>query len=392
MTMDGSFGLQSALERFLGRCPKLLSFPQIDSLAKKGHVLTEEEVVNVMAEVFLHPNYTIPLIGCFRPIARKIVDKAVALLRMVPNLRSKENDTLAEVEEDEVLNEVASVIELYNRAGRGLDLHEFVCLAACRALDFAPFLLGPILDYFKFAPPPFERILMEVKSFELCGKVGTCVLRAARTSYRLLLLNSEIFSKLWDWSCFLDLVKQSSTCDPSRGFGNEDSVIADIRWCGIQILSVVLKMSCRPTVDFSMEAEAAFTCLLRWEEFCLDTSLEKAGWYIQSPEQNRLSSPSSSIDFTQENCLQSSGLCSSAISSSGFHEIELPTQSKRLTRWGPKSVGNLFVPTSAVKKSFEMVVLAVSQKWPVLLYGPAGAGKSALINKLTLDSGNEVVS
>lgn len=108
----------------------------------QGHVLTEEEVVNVMAEVFLHPNYTIPLIGCFRPIARKIVDKAVALLRMVPNLRSKENDTLAEVEEDEVLNEVASVIELYNRAGRGLDLHEFVCLAACRALDFAPFLLG----------------------------------------------------------------------------------------------------------------------------------------------------------------------------------------------------------------------------------------------------------
>lgn len=59
---------------------------------------------------------------------------------------------------------------------------------------------------------------------------------------------------------------------------------------------------------------------------------------------------------------------------------------------GPKSVGNLFVPTSAVKKSFEMVVLAVSQKWPVLLYGPAGAGKSALINKLTLDSGNEGMS
>lgn len=33
-------------------------------------------------------------------------------------------------------------------------------------------LCRPILDYFKFAPPPFERILMEVKSFELCGKVS----------------------------------------------------------------------------------------------------------------------------------------------------------------------------------------------------------------------------
>lgn len=45
-----------------------------------------------------------------------------------------------------------------------------------------------------------------------------------------------------------------------------------------------------------------------------------------------------------------------------------------------------------MKKSFEMVVLAVNQKWPVLLYGPAGAGKSALINKLARDSGNQGIS
>lgn len=35
MTMDGSFSVKSALERFLARCPKLLSFPKFDSLAKK---------------------------------------------------------------------------------------------------------------------------------------------------------------------------------------------------------------------------------------------------------------------------------------------------------------------------------------------------------------------
>lgn len=106
------------------------------------HMVTEEEVVNVLGEVFLHPNYTIPLMGCFRPIAGKIVDKAVGLLRIVPNLRSNANDTLAEAEEEKVLNEVASIVELYNRAGRGLDLHELACLAFCRALDLAPFLLG----------------------------------------------------------------------------------------------------------------------------------------------------------------------------------------------------------------------------------------------------------
>lgn len=44
--------------------------------------------------------------------------------------------------------------------------------------------------------------------------------------------------------------------------------------------------------------------------------------------------------------------------------------------------------TSRSKRSFQMVLLAVSQKWPVLLYGPAGAGKSALISKMASDSGN----
>lgn len=35
-----------------------------------------------------------------------------------------------------------------------------------------------------------------------------------------------------------------------------------------------------------------------------------------------------------------------------------------------------------MQKGYEMVFLAFSQRWPVLLYGPAGAGKTALISKL----------
>lgn len=103
-------------------------------------IVTEEEVVKVLGEVFLHPNYTIPLMGCFRPIARKIVDKAVGLLWHLG--KSNANDMSVEVEEEEDLNEVVSVIEHYNQAGRRLDLHELACLAFCRALDLAPFLLG----------------------------------------------------------------------------------------------------------------------------------------------------------------------------------------------------------------------------------------------------------
>lgn len=53
-----------------------------------------------------------------------------------------------------------------------------------------------------------------------------------------------------------------------------------------------------------------------------------------------------------------------------------------------RSPGKPFVLTSALSKGFEMVSLAVSQRWPVLLYGPAGGGKTALIDKLAHDYGS----
>ncbi|KAJ1401026.1 Sigma-54 interaction domain, ATP-binding site 1 [Sesbania bispinosa] len=226
---------------------------------------------------------------------------------------------------DIVLDEVENVIEFYIQRGRGLDLHELACLAFCRALDMVPFLLRSVLSYFDFAPAPFERLSVKQITAE------THELHVARISYRLLLVEPEIFSKLWDWSCFLDLIKE-----PRK---------PDVIWCGVQILKVVLKLGCRATGSLNIGIEETFVCLLRFNY--------------------------------------------QPVSPSKPHEFQPPCKRQRLTTRDDISVSNTFILTSAVKKSYDRVLLAVSQKWPVLLYGPSGSGKSALIAKLAQDSGNQ---
>ncbi|KAE9591034.1 hypothetical protein Lalb_Chr20g0113881 [Lupinus albus] len=304
MAIDGSFSVQSSLRRFFDRCPKLQSCPEFSSLAETECLLTEDEVVNMLVGVFLHPNYTIPLMGCFRPIAQNFVDKAIALLRLVPNLRSNNKVATLENDSDRVLEEVVNVIEFYSRQGSGLDLHEVACLAFCRAIDMAPFLLSSVLIYFDFAPPPFERFSTKQVALE------TRELLVARISYRFLLLEAEVFSKLWDWSCFLDLVKE-----PLK---------PDLIWCGVQIVRVVLKLGYRATESLNVEAEEAFACLLQ-----SDTSLEKAGWYIEPIAGNGSSSPDRSIDFDLENCLKSFGFSNQGMSSPKLHELQTPHRNQR---------------------------------------------------------------
>ncbi|KAJ0075983.1 hypothetical protein Patl1_33593 [Pistacia atlantica] len=325
---------------------------------------------------------------------------------------------------------VVDVIQFHVQSGRGLNLHELACLAFCRMLDLAPFLLGAwhpavvidkeqgeklikceiswlivvkllscqsgetnpfykaksVLTYFKFAPPPFERFLIKRTVHELSVKVVSHYLNAIRTSYRLLIIEPEIFRKLWDWSCFLDLVKKFGNPNLSSDAELKKD-IADIRWCGVQILSLTFRMSDRAISNFGVEAEEALSCLLRWEEFCCDTSLERAGSYI-----NHLTAITWILVLVASFSIKKIVCSVLALIHYPHHSFMKLSHQPGVEDWDDKLDGNPFVLTSTVKRSFEVVLLAVSQKWPVLLYGPAGSGKSALINKLACESGNQVLS
>ncbi|CAM0956904.1 unnamed protein product [Alopecurus aequalis] len=360
MSLDRSFSTSAALSRLLARCPALGSDPRLLALASAPAAPSGDDVAAALAEPLLHPRYTIPIVGCCLPLAPVLLERASALLRTAAPALLVDS---AASQEEEAGEGDTRVVEFYLSRGRGLRLHELACLALSRALDLAPYLLRYVLNYFKFSPSPFQRFLCEDVPSTFPTKGLHLFLDAIQVSYRFLELEPGVFCEQWDWSCFLDLVK--STADYFLADDPLYSGGLDLRWCAIQILMVVLKASDRGIESFGLGADAAFTCLLRWKDFCMDTSTEKASLYLQAEESN------SNIDVT-----------SLAVTLSGWPEVAMGKE---------HNVGSPFVLTAAMKKSFEVALVAVSQRWPVLLYGPVGAGKTALINKLAQDHGNRVL-
>ena len=99
-----------------------------------------------------------------------------------------------------------------------------------------------------------------LSAFVLQG--GKYLLSAVQTTYRFLLMEPDVFSRLWDWSCFVDLVQKLANLD----MGDDDKFVknlSDLRWCGLQILSIILKMNDTTIANFSIGAEEALGCLLR---------------------------------------------------------------------------------------------------------------------------------
>ncbi|KAM0949589.1 putative cobaltochelatase [Dioscorea sansibarensis] len=375
MSLDGSFSCDSALRRLLARCPALRSDPRLLSLSHTDRAVTADEVVEAIADPFLHPNYTIPIMGCFRPLCQRIVERVISKLKVVPNLDSEnENDE----ERDEIGEEDVRVVDFYVGRGRGLRLHELASLAFVRALDLAPFLLGFLLSYYRISPPPFRR-LVSVMNLASEFKDKSHLLEAVRVTYRFLVIETKIFSELWEWTCFFDLMRQPDILNFSSTKMALDNIL-DIKWCSSQILSVVLKISDRAVEKFGLGPDETLSCLLRWEDFCQDITLEKAGWYLD--ENNADNGNCCDGDFKFDCFLEFNSSMSSIVSSRSHKFKSEGRNCRSKVSSVSQLAGGPFFLTSVMRKSFDMCLMAVSQKWPILLHGPAGAGKTSLVWKL----------
>lgn len=94
----------------------------------------------------------------------------------------------------------------------------------------------------------------------LSNQVVASCLHVVHISYRFLMMEPEVFCELWDWSCFLDLVRKTLDMGSHLEFAKD---ISDVRWCAVQVLSIILRMNDRATASLGVGAEEALSCLLR---------------------------------------------------------------------------------------------------------------------------------
>lgn len=74
-------------------------------------------------------------------------------------------------------------------------------------------------------------------------------------------MEPKVFSELWDWSCFLDLLQTLGDLNLTETTQSDE--VLELRWYTVQILSIVLKSSDRIIENLGIRADEAFTCYER---------------------------------------------------------------------------------------------------------------------------------
>ena len=88
------------------------------------------------------------------------------------------------------------------------------------------------------------------------------LLNVVRASYRFLTLEPAVFTTLWDWSCFLDIVQQSADLTLIND-ATSRIIWFDLRWCSAGILSRALRLSFKASANLNTESEEAFKSYMR---------------------------------------------------------------------------------------------------------------------------------
>ncbi|XP_069743424.1 midasin [Narcine bancroftii] len=250
------------------------------------------------------------------------------------------------------------------------DLHERLCVAMSKLIDVSPDVIMFALRYFKDSPPVFQRLFLESSDSNTVryGRKRMKLRDLMSATCKFLKENWIIFSELWDWSVCFPLL------------GSHDTLV---RWYTARCLAVVTNMSDEQKTHFFkkiLTAEELTNFRLQLLEDDLWLNVEKA--LVLANTKTGLWQREKQQKYTQGHIL-SGDLSENVVAVCG---VLLPR--KHLAQ-KDQSINKSLVLVASTCGYLQNLAMAVASQNAVLLEGPIGCGKTALVECLAAVTGRQ---
>ncbi|XP_077869169.1 midasin [Saccoglossus kowalevskii] len=318
------------------------------------------------------------------------------------------------------------VLDLLERASKAvfqdghiqLNYHEQLCIALGKLLYIVPDTLGFSVKYFQSTPPLFQSLSddkyidgqppkkksKKSRSMHIIQHYDLAV-----TAYRYLTYAPNTFRDIWDWSAFMQLLHSDNT--ETKWFASQSIAIVvgmndrqtkelntkifkdeeirkytleAIKWnrFASQSIAIVVGMNDRQTKELNTKIfkdEEIRKYTLRCKEMT-DYSMHDA-LLLTNPRQNAELNNSEILTHTQGSIV-SSDLVNTITAVCG---VLLPLNTTSQTTETPSHL----VPVSSMLRNLHCLSLAIANNQPVLLEGPVGCGKTALVEFMAAVTGRQ---
>ncbi|KAM4771043.1 midasin [Rhinophrynus dorsalis] len=248
------------------------------------------------------------------------------------------------------------------------DLHERLCVAMSKLISSHPDVLPFALKYFQNAAPVFHRLFLEScdSSSVRYGRRRMKLRDLMEAAYRFLKQDKSSFREIWDWSVCVPLLKSHDLT---------------VRWYTAHCLSLVTRMSDSNKQTFlkkMFSVDELINFKLQFLDELQNQNIER-GLLMANPERS-LWHRKKSQQYTQGHIV-SDDLCAHVVPVCG---VILPKLQR--DRHQEEPISNL-VLVETTCRYLHSIALAVAQHNPVLLEGPIGCGKTALVEHLATVTG-----
>ncbi|XP_067841398.1 midasin [Heptranchias perlo] len=250
------------------------------------------------------------------------------------------------------------------------DLHERLCVAMSKLIDISPDVISFALRYFKDSPPVFQRLFLESSDSSTVryGRKRMKLRDLMSAACRLLKENWIAFSELWDWSVCIPLLRSHDTL---------------VRWYTASCLAVVTNMSDEQKNHFFkkiLTTEELTNFRLQLLEGDLLLNVEKA--LVLTNPKTTLWQKEKQQKYTQGQIL-SGDLSENVVALCG---VVLPRK-QRIHQ--DQCISKPLVLVASTYSYLQNLAMAVVSQNAVLLEGPIGCGKTALVEYLAALTGRQ---